>query len=199
MRQFAGLILVVMMISCSGDNKKSIIIDYLGQKPPIDSAELFAPGIISTTSFEHSAPVFSPDGTTLIWAIMKMPSYHTLLMEMNYENGKWSSPHSPSFSDTTANTVYPSFSPDGKHLYFSSDKKINTNDTIIKGNRLWKVEKIINGWAVPILLDTVVSKGGEYASSVAENGNIYFTYGPHHSPDWNIYEIGIRKRSTPHP
>jgi hypothetical protein len=187
MKRLIGLIFVVTIISCREKNNQNIIIDYFGQAAPHDSTELFAPGIISTTSFEHSAPAFSPDGKTVLWTIMEMPSYHTILLEMNYENGKWSSRHSPSFTDTTANTVYPSFSPDGKHLYFSSDRKVSMNDTSIKGNRLWKVEKNENGWAAPILLDTVVSKGGEYASSVAENGNLYFTYGPHRSPDWNIY------------
>ena len=181
------LIFVVMIFACDQTRNQKINIDYLGQKPPADSAELFAPGIISTGSFEHSAPAFSPDGKTVVWAVMEMPSYHTILLEMNYENGKWSSPHSPLFSDTSANAVYPSFSPDGKHLYFSSDRKTSVNDTSIKGNRLWKVQKNENGWAAPMLLDTVVSKGGEYASSVAENGNLYFTYGPYRSPDWNIY------------
>ena len=194
-----NLIFVVMIIACNQSSDQKVGIDYLGQKPPVDSAELFAPGIISTGSFEHSAPAFSPDGKTVLWTVMEMPSYHTILLEMNYETGKWSSPHPPSFTDTTANTVYPSFSPDGKHLYFSSNRKVSMSDTSIKGNRLWKVEKDENGWTTPILLDTVVSKGGEYASSIAENGNLYFTYGPHRSRDWNIYmsEKKADKFSTP--
>ena len=166
---------------------QKIKIDYFGQKPPTNTAMLFAPGLISTDLFEHSAPSFSPDGKTVLWTIMKMPGYRTMILEMKYEHGKWSKPGSPSFTDTTANEVYPSFSPDGKHLYFSSSRMTHINDTSVKGNRLWKVEKNQRGWGVPILLDTSVSKGGEYASSEANNGNLYFTFGPYRSPDWNIY------------
>lgn len=84
-------------------------INYLNQKPPDTIAQLFAPGIISTDALEHSAPAFSPDGKTVVWTIMKMPSYQMCLMEMNFENHKWSIPHPPSFSDTTVNEVYPDF------------------------------------------------------------------------------------------
>lgn len=70
-----SFILAAMAISCSEANKQDIIIDYLGQAPPGKEAVLFAEGMISTTSFEHSAPVFSPDGKTVLWSIMKMPSF----------------------------------------------------------------------------------------------------------------------------
>ena len=194
-----NLIFAVMIVACNQGSDQKVVIDYFGQKPPVGNAELFAPGIISTNSFEHSAPSFSPDGKTVLWTIMRMPAYHTIILEMNYENGKWSQPHSPSFSDSSVNEVYPSFSPDGKQLYFSSSRKSSINDTSVKGNRLWKVEKIKNGWSTPLLLDTLVSKGGEYASSLAENGNLYFTFGPHRSPDWNIHkaEKNKDKYSTP--
>lgn len=199
MGRVIGLTLIITIISCDHSNRQIIVIDYFGQLAPREKAEIFAKGIISTTSFEHSAPAFSPDGKTVLWSIMKMPSYHTLIMEMNYENGKWSSPHSPSFSDTTANEIYPSYSPDGKHLYFSSSRKVSMGDTIIKGNRLWKVERSENGWKTPVPLDTFISKGNDYAVSVAENGNLYFTHGPFRSQDWNIYlsEKKVDKFSKP--
>ncbi len=193
------LIFAVMISACNQNSAQKVVIDYFGQKPPVENAKLFAPGIISTSSFEHSTPSFSPDGKTVLWTIMRMPGYHTIILEMKYENGKWSPPHSPSFGDSTANEVYPSFSPGGKHLYFSSSRMASTTDTSIKGNRLWKVQRTCDGWGTPILLDTLISKGGEYASSIAENGNLYFTFGPHRSPDWNIYsaENNNNKYSQP--
>lgn len=192
-------LIVVVLFSCNQASERKTIINYCGQKTPGENAELFAPGIISTSSFEHSAPSFSADGQTVLWAVMEMPSYHTRILQMDFANGKWSQPHSPAFCDTMANEVYPSFSPDGKDLYFSSSRKINDNDTLAKGNRLWKVKKNSNGWETPILLDTVVSKGGEYASSVADNGNLYFTFGPFRSPDWNIYKTEMRSNKYSEP
>jgi hypothetical protein len=183
------LVLTVLIFSCNHTNEQKVNIGYFGQKPPIDTAELFAPGIIDTGTYIHSAPAFSTDGKTMLWADMQMPSYHTSILEVKYENGKWSLPQSPSFVDSVANYVYPSFSPDGKQLYFSSDRRINDKDTLVKGNRLSKVERNGVAWGEPILLDSIISRGGEYASSIAENGNLYFTHGPHRSPDWNIYKV----------
>jgi hypothetical protein len=48
------------------------------------------------------------------------------------------------------------------------------------------VEKKSDGWSIPQSLDSIVSQGGDYAPSVATNGNLYFTYGAFRSPDWNI-------------
>ena len=195
----SACLIFIVLISCNQASDQKTIINYFGQEPPGEIAELFAPGIISTGLFEHSAPSFSADGQTVLWTVMEMPSYHTRILQMDFVNGKWSQPYSPSFCDSTANEVYPSFSPDGMDLYFSSSRKMNDSDTLAKGNRLWKVKKNSNGWDTPFLLDTVVSKGGEYACSAAENGNLYFTFGPFRSPDWNIYktELSNNKYSRP--
>ena len=195
----SAFLIFIILISCNQATDHKTIINYLGQKPPGENAELFGPGIISTSLFEHSAPSFSPDGQTVLWTLMEIPSYHTRILQMDFANGKWTQPYSPTFCDSTASEVYPSFSPDGKHLYFSSSRKIDGTDTLVKGNRLWKAKKNSNGWEAPTLVDTVVSKGGEYACSVAENGNLYFTFGPFRSPDWNIYktELSNNKYSNP--
>jgi hypothetical protein len=102
-------LLVFLFFSLRVSAQNSNPINYPDQKPPGMVAQVFAPGIISTDAIEHSSPALSPDGKTVLWAIMKMPSYQTRLLEMNFANNKWSLPHAPSFSDTTANEVYPIF------------------------------------------------------------------------------------------
>ena len=47
--------------------------DYLGQTPPGNTAELFAPGIISSEDQEHGVPAFSPDGNEVYWISNRPP------------------------------------------------------------------------------------------------------------------------------
>ena len=172
-------------------------INYIDQKQPGMVAQIFAPGSISTSAFEHSSPAFSPDGKTVVWAIMKMPSYQTCLLEMNFTNNKWSPAHPPSFSDTTANEVYPTFSPDGNTLYFSSDR--NAGTFYAKSNTLWFVSKTPKGWSDAKPLDTNVLKKDFYANSIAKNEIRYFTLGPQGTPDWNIYKTDNAGKISPLP
>jgi hypothetical protein len=58
-------------------------INYLGQVPPQYQAVLFAKGIVSTDAYEHSAPAFSPDGTRVLWTIMRS-DYTGYLVEMTF-------------------------------------------------------------------------------------------------------------------
>lgn len=161
-------------------------INYLGQEHPGMEARLFAPGIISTDAYEHSAPAFSPDGNTVLWAVMKMPSYQAYLLEMNFNNNQWSPAKAPRFCDTTANEVYPFFSADGTILYFSSNRKKDA--TAAEGQQtLWHIRKTPGGWSTPTQVDTVIFKKDVYASSVTATRRFYFTIGPHGSSNWDIF------------
>jgi hypothetical protein len=191
MKPVALIIITLIFISCKKKHKEEVI-SYIGQQLPKDSAELFAPGLVSTDSIEHSAPTFSPDGKTVLWSIMIMPSYKTTIYEMNLVDGKWSSPRQPSFTDTSANDVYPSFTPDGKLLYFSSSRNLPSGAAPTKGNHLWSVRRTDDGiWSEPVMIDTAISKGGDYAPSVTSKGVLYFTHGPFRSPDWNIVSADL--------
>jgi Tol biopolymer transport system component len=181
-----GFLLIVLSTVFRLTAQDSNSINFLYQKQPGIIAQVFAPGLISTDAIEHSSPAFSPDGKTVFWAVMKMPSYQTYLMEMNFLNNKWSLAHVPSFADTTANEVYPNFSPGGDTLYFCSDRKISPWSS--NKNTLWYVTKTTGDWSPAKVLDTVSFKKDVYASSVSGNGTRYFTIGPHGTSDWNIYK-----------
>ncbi len=158
---------------------------YLGQKPPGNIAEIFAPGIVSTDAYEHSAPAFSPDGNTVLWTIVPRgkPSY---LLEMKIENGIWTKPAPPSFTDSTADDIYASFSGDGKKLYFSSRRKLPAGYPENVGTRIWEVEKKENGWGKPKPFDTSVSVGKSFAHSVTNDGTIYFSVSGQGGTNWNM-------------
>lgn len=180
------------MAGCS--NAQHQPINYLDQKPPGLSAELFAPNIISTDSFEHSAPAFSPDGTTVLWTVVNS-SYHGYLLEMKFENGRWSAPMRPSFADSTADDYYPSFSPDGKKLYFSSRRALPAGYPPVGDMRIWEVERTPNCWGHPLPIDTNITQGNEYAHSIAANGTLYFTSSTGGNTKWNI-KNAARKNSN---
>lgn len=170
-----ALIVTVALFSCTF--KRESKIDYLGQKPPGMVAELFAPGLVSTDSMEHSAPAFSPDDSVVLWTVVTS-AYRAFLLEMKYEQGKWSAPHRPSFADSTADDYYPSFSSDGKKLHFSSRRKAPSAYPQNIDMRIWEVERTAMGWGNPVPFDTTASQGHEYAHSITRNGTIYFT-SPH--------------------
>ena len=186
------------IFSCSRTKTEDAIF-YPGDGSPGDSALLFAYGSISTDSFEHSSPAFSPDGKIVLWSVVDMPSWKANIYEMEYEKGTWTTPYQPSFCDTTASDIYPSFSPDGRTLYFSSSRKLPSGQFPSKGNVIWRSERTASGWSTPVPLDSGVSSGGDYSPSVASNGSVYFTHGPFRSPDWNILTAPADASAHPAP
>lgn len=178
----AGVILCIAIASASLSQSKSEI-NYFGQKPPGMVAELFAPGIVSTPLYEHSAPAFSPDGKCVLWAMADGRGY---LLESRFENGAWSKPAKPSFIDTAYSYVYPSFSADGKKLLFSSNLKAPVGYRQANGNRIWEVARTENGWGIPVPFDTTASQGQDYAHSMSKNGTLYFSSSMTAGTNWNI-------------
>jgi len=106
--------------------------EYLGQKPPGITPEVFAPGIVSDTNWaEHCQIAISPNGDEIFWSVYtsKYPKidgtgsteqlYHSKL-----ENGVWTKPKITNF---TSDNKYggnggPVFSLDGKKLFFYQRK-----------------------------------------------------------------------------
>jgi hypothetical protein len=134
---------------------------YLGQKPPGDRAELFAPGIVSTCN-QHSSAYFSPDGKEVYFSQM-LPLPH-VIMYMSEENGVWTKPRA------AVEGLTPFLSADGKKLLFSRDWA------------LWIAEKVGNGWSEPKNLGKVVNfQKRQDSPSVTYDGTLYFCsmYGDH--------------------
>lgn len=111
--------------------------DYLGQTPPGDTPVVFAPGIISKSSLEHSAAIFSSDGNEVYWCSHEFPLNRNKakLWFMTRINNRWTKPEiltpfgdsnrwikpefSPPFVDSLQiSCVNPFLSIDGKRLYF---------------------------------------------------------------------------------
>jgi hypothetical protein len=192
-----SLFTLVLFFSSTLTAQKKSSINYFNQKHPGHVAQIFARGILSTDALEHSSPAFSPNGKTVVWAVMKMPSYQICLLQMHFTNDQWSPAQIPAFSDTTANEVYPTFSNNGDTLYFSSNRRVVNSS--YKNQTLWYVSKTAQGWSDAKPLDTAIFKKDIYAHSISKSGKRYFTVGPHRTIDWNIFTIDSQSKINPLP
>lgn len=151
---------------------------YLGQKTPGTTPEVFAPGIISVQeNFEHSAAVFSPDGSEVYWCTNV--DFYTeqgqqgmlRLYFMKMVDGTWTSPR-PVESTRHLRVERPVFSPDGNSLYidFGSDPTVESNTDI------YFMERTDDGWSAPKSVSPLInSSAWERLQCVTSDGSMYFT------------------------
>jgi ankyrin repeat protein len=156
--------------------------DFLGQKPPGDAPELFAPGIISSIWGLHSTAVFSPDGNEVYWApMMTFPGEvysRGGLLVMKRAKGRWTPPAWASFSGPRGEDDVPFFSSDGKRLYFISRRAL-PGETQEGSEKIWFADRTSSGWAEPKPLDpNVNSVNMHWEFSLDRKGNLYFAGRP---------------------
>ena len=146
---------------------------YLGQTPPPGSTpEIFAPGIISTKESEGCS-AFSRDGK---WFIFKRFS-KTLpdIYEMEEINGQWTKPRIIPFQGEYRTGDY-TLSPDGKTLYFASNRPLTAGAQPSGVNaNIWKIERNDTGWSEPQPLGPEINtEMHESYPSVTNDGTLYF-------------------------
>jgi hypothetical protein len=152
---------------------------YLGQKPPGNLPQLFAPGIVSTGMDDLNA-VFSADGTEFFFAVKLPTRGRHVMLAMNQERGRWSAPAVLPFSGQY-NDADPALSPDGTTLYFASSRPMAAGAPE-KDWDIWAAERTANGWGQPRRLDAPVnSQAMEVYPSVTANGTLYFSSSRHES------------------
>ena len=156
---------------------------------------LFPPGLFAQTSAGFSIPpvapslctegnintalnerdfALSPDGTEIFYTLQSpQGAFQTILYLTKDQQGKWGKPEVASFAGKYSD-LEPAFSPDGKKLFFSSNRPVS--GTAVKDFDIWCVEKSGNKWAEPTNLGQPVnSPDDEYYPSITLSGNLYFT------------------------
>jgi len=172
---FGSIILCVSLILSQCTRKDDFPVlkgPYLGQKPPGTTPEIFSPGIVST---EHSefCSVFSPDGIEFYWSLSGAP--YPAIVVMCQKNGRWSNPEIVPFSGKYLDYDM-AFTPDGKRLFFCSQRPMDGNGPPTGHTDFWFVERHVAGWSEPRHLDgPVSSKTPEYYPIFARNGTLYFS------------------------
>jgi Tol biopolymer transport system component len=142
------------------------------QMRPSPTPRLLAPGVVSTGDIEFG-PALSPDGKTLYFC-KGSPGNRRLMwiVVSRLENGAWTAPEIASFSGRYTD-IDPTFSPDGKRLFFASTRPIEGTEPK-KDFDLWVIEKTAAGWSEPRNLGAAVnSTGSETTTSVTADGTLY--------------------------
>ncbi|MCP5050076.1 MAG: hypothetical protein GY940_23125, partial [bacterium] len=150
--------------------------DYLGQSPPGLTPEVFAPGIVSTDKYEFGC-TFSPDQKQFYFSRKVVDIYgDAYIFSMEREKGgdRWSAAQVASFSGKY-NDMEPLITPDGKRLYFGSDRPLSGKGEG-KDTDIWYLDRTGAGWSKPRNAGPVLnSSQREYYVSAANDGTLYFT------------------------
>jgi len=147
----------------------------------------FGPGVISTPDFEFNAS-FTPDGKTVYFS-KSDPGFNRITIVLSHRKGShWARPEVAPFSGVWKDTD-PRVSPDGKKLFFTSNRPVNASNTPKKDYDIWYVEALAAGrWGAPKHLDAPVnSDGNESYASVTRDGTLYFGGSRSEHPGTHIY------------
>lgn len=163
---------------------------YFGQKPPGTTAEVFAPGIVSTDGLEHSKISFAKDGSAFYWAAQ--PSLSTNIFQQRIwfvekNAGAWSKPIELNIPQVALAT--PTLSLDGKELFYTGSENSSIQDLHQRVKEFYvldlaskKIENISRQF--PALKDC-------WSFSIAENNDIYFDRSGE-----NVWEIFVLKKQN---
>jgi hypothetical protein len=168
---------VIFILACSSDHvgKDQFPVltgEYLGQSPPGNTVELFAPGIISTREAERDA-CFSPDGKEFYYSMIGLT--HFVILESQLKDGKWTRPEVAPFSGHYSD-IEPFYSPDGRRIYFASNRPLEGEGEPKPDFDIWYLEKTGDGWSDAVNIGPPVNtERNEFYPSVTKNGNLYLT------------------------
>jgi len=143
------------------------------QLSPPDSPGVFMENVVSTNLNERDMAI-APDGRELFYTIQaNQHALSTIIRLKKLSNNKWSEPEVASFSGKYSD-LEPAYSPDGKKLYFSSNRPTEGSNT--KDFDIWVVENANGEWSEPKNLGIPINTtANEFYPSVTTAGNIYFT------------------------
>ena len=156
--------------------------DYFGLPSPGDKIEPFAPGIVSLPDSNEFSLAISPLGDEVFFARGAWPEYK--IMQIKKIENQWTKPQVASFS-ADCHAVEPAFSPDGRYLFFSSNKGIKNS----KQYRIWRVEKVGDDWEnAKKIIDIANPDIWEFHPAITDNGTVYFCYWDSKKEKGSIYK-----------
>jgi outer membrane protein OmpA-like peptidoglycan-associated protein len=160
----------------------------------IDQLEVFSATLLDANANEGT-PTFSKDGNTMVFARgnsgkSKDPSPDVDLYITTKREGIWSTPERLGISDSLGWDGSPSFSRDGKTLYFSSNRRGGKG-----GLDLYRAPMDNSGrFGKPVNLGSSINtRGNEIFPYVSEDGKLFFSSDGH--PSLGGLDIFVATRS----
>ena len=133
----------------------------------------WTPAALSTDQYE-SSPTFSPDGREAVFMRADRSFQHYRLLWSRCEGGRWTTPQAPPFAaPAPALEADPFFTPDGRQLYFVSNRQAPQDEDNLD---IWVVSRDANGgWGTPRRLpEPVNSPGSELLPRLDAQGRLWF-------------------------
>lgn len=141
---------------------------YFGQKQPGLTAEIFAPGIISTKGrYEHSVS-FSPDLGEIYFTASKKDGRASIYYS-KLEGKKWHLPKKANFTKGKKKEEMESFvNLSGDKIYFTA------YDSIFGDEKIWYVDRLGDSWSEAKKLDSPINEDWVFYSNQAKNGDLFY-------------------------
>jgi len=157
---------------------------YLGQTPPGKVPKVFAPEIVSTTAAAEWGIAFTPDGWQLYFTRRSQEHPTNDIFYMKAKNEVWSGPFAVPFN-TESIDMEPFVTPDGKRLFFSSDRP---HDGVTAG-RIWGVDIRKSGWSPAWFASGPINDDVSMYLTISKTGKTVYT-GPNADLYSAQYESG---------
>ena len=162
---------------------------YLGQEPPGDQPQLFAPGVVGTGFYTRDLTI-SPDGRVIYFCVT-LPGFNfATILYTKQKDGVWTVPEVVPYMDDPHYFYFePHLSPDGNKLFFLSNQPDPAaGDTAGGDQDIWVMERSDGTWERPYNLgEPVNTDSSEFYPSLTRNGTLYFTRTPKGTRSSYIY------------
>ncbi len=101
----------------------------------------------------------------------------SVIAKSMFSNGDWEFPSIAAFSGIYKD-LEPFLSPNGRRLYFVSNRPLNDSSTAVKDFDIWYVERASTDspWSNPTNMGAPINtEHNEFYPAIAKNGNLYYT------------------------
>jgi hypothetical protein len=146
--------------------------DYLGQKPPGETPEIFSPGLVCLPNRWETSIVFSPAGDECFITVTEADYANPRVFSIRRLEGKWQPEEPAPFTAGHPFSAEVSFSSDGRKVFFTAEGASSAPGAT---RDFWVSERTPLGWSPAVPVATPInSEFGEFCLTTTRDGTAYF-------------------------